>query len=133
MVDLPGDTSPTSESVDADVSSASRAASVQESAAYKAVLEMFIEGQKENTRAIKSTADTLTRLEITFTQFAAESSHTNKEVDALRKDIHGEGGINDSIIDLKLKDKADSTRRQIIWIALSAAFSFVTAWFIATR
>ena len=105
----------------------------QEPTVYAAILEMFIAGQQENTRTIKSTGDTLARLEVTFTQFAAESSHTNKEVEGLRKDIHGEGGINDSIIDLKLDKRADATRRQIVWTTLCAALSFVTAWFIATR
>ena len=93
----------------------------------------IIAGQRENTRAIKNTESSISRLEITVTKFVAEAGHTNREVASLRKDIHGEGGILDNIVDLKLKEKADSTRRQMIWIAISAVFSFTTAWFIATR
>jgi hypothetical protein len=81
---------------------------------YSAVLEMFIEGQKENTKAIKNTESSLSRLENTVTEFVVEAKHTNREVASLRSEIHGEGGILDQLVELKMDRREKATIRRIV-------------------
>lgn len=97
-----------------------------EKSEYSAVLGIFIEGQKENTKAIKNTESSLSRLENTVTEFVVEARHTNKKIDALNHDIHGEGGIVDQMIELKLDRRERVTikkgvRAIIGWVAAFAS------------
>jgi len=91
-----------------------------------AILKMFIAGQQENTRNIAE-------LTSVVREFIVEVGHTIKDVASLNRDIHGEGGIVDDIVDLKMDKKAAATRRWMAWTAFCAVLSFGAAWFIATR
>ena len=88
-----------------------------ESGEYHAILQMFIQGQQENTKAIKNTESSLSRLENTVTEFVVEAKHTNREVASLRKEIHGEGGVMDQLIELKLDKREKATiKRIVMWV-----------------
>jgi hypothetical protein len=65
-------------------------------------------------------------LENTVTEFVVEARHTNKEVASLRNDIHGEGGLIDQMIELKLDRRERVTikkgvRAVIGWLAAFAS------------
>lgn len=98
---------------------------------YKMAMEVFIEGQKENTRAIRSIESNMSKLANLVTELAGGRNQIERTVNALHDDIHKDGGLFDRMIIVESNQKVESKNKQLIGRIATPVLAFISAWVLA--